>query len=47
MTELLHVIPSHSPALQHRLQLSRLEYLVASPAASTSLAEGYVGFEFP
>jgi p-hydroxybenzoate 3-monooxygenase len=46
MTELLHVIPSAEPALQHRLQLSRLDYLVNSEAASTSLAENYVGFEF-
>jgi hypothetical protein len=29
------------------LRLSELEYLVASEAASTSLAEGYVGFELP
>jgi p-hydroxybenzoate 3-monooxygenase len=47
MTELLHVTPGQSPALQHRLRLSELEYLVASEAASTSLAEGYVGFELP
>jgi len=47
MTELLHVTPGQSPALQHRLRLSELEYLVASEAASTSLAEGYAGFELP
>jgi p-hydroxybenzoate 3-monooxygenase len=46
MTELLHVIPSAAPALQHRLHLSKLDYLVNSEAASTSLAENYVGFDF-
>jgi p-hydroxybenzoate 3-monooxygenase len=46
MTELLHVMPSAEPALQHRLRLSRLDYLVNSEAASTSLAENYVGFDF-
>jgi p-hydroxybenzoate 3-monooxygenase len=46
MTELLHVMPSAEPALQHRLRLSRLDYLVNSEAASASLAENYVGFDF-
>jgi p-hydroxybenzoate 3-monooxygenase len=46
MTELLHVMPSAEPALQHRLRVSRLDYLVNSEAASTSLAENYVGFDF-
>jgi p-hydroxybenzoate 3-monooxygenase len=46
MTELLHAIPSGSPALDHRLRLSKLDYLVSSNAAKTSFAENYVGFEF-
>lgn len=46
MTELLHVVPSDAPPLRHRLQLARLDYLVNSEAASTSLAENYVGFDF-
>lgn len=45
MTELFHVIPSAEPELRDRLQLSRLDYLVQSEAASRSLAENYVGFD--
>jgi len=47
MTELTHVLPSADPELRHRLQLARLDYTMISRAAATSLAEGYVGFEFP
>jgi p-hydroxybenzoate 3-monooxygenase len=46
MTELLHVLSSDQPEFRHRLQLSRLTYLVASEAASRSLAENYVGFDY-
>jgi p-hydroxybenzoate 3-monooxygenase len=42
MTTLLHRDPEQT-AFGHRLQLSHLEYVVASKAASTSLAENYVG----
>jgi p-hydroxybenzoate 3-monooxygenase len=45
MTELLHVLGSDQPEFRHRLQLSRLTYVVASEAASRSLAENYVGFD--
>jgi p-hydroxybenzoate 3-monooxygenase len=46
MTELLHRMDSDQPAFRHRLALSRLEYLLGSRAASTSLAENYVGFDW-
>jgi p-hydroxybenzoate 3-monooxygenase len=46
MTELLHVLASAEPEFRHRLQLSRLAYVVASEAASRSLAENYVGFDY-
>jgi p-hydroxybenzoate 3-monooxygenase len=46
MTELLHVLSSDQPEFRHRLQLSRLTYVVASEAASRSLAENYVGFDY-
>jgi p-hydroxybenzoate 3-monooxygenase len=45
MTELLHLIDSDQPEFRHRLQLSRLEYVLQSRAASLSLAENYVGFD--
>jgi p-hydroxybenzoate 3-monooxygenase len=41
MTQLLHDLGGD--AFQHRLQLSRLEYVERSEAAATSLAENYVG----
>ncbi|MBS1807911.1 MAG: 4-hydroxybenzoate 3-monooxygenase [Acidobacteria bacterium] len=42
MTALLHRFPDYTP-FQQRLQLSELEYVTSSRAASTSLAENYVG----
>ena len=42
MTSMLHRLPEHDP-FQQRLQISQLRYVVASQAASTSLAENYVG----
>jgi p-hydroxybenzoate 3-monooxygenase len=42
MTSMLHLAPEDD-AFQRRLQLSQLEYVVRSRAASTSLAENYVG----
>jgi p-hydroxybenzoate 3-monooxygenase len=43
MTSLLHRCPE-GDVLQDRLQLAELDYVVKSPAASTTLAENYVGF---
>ena len=45
MTSLLHRFPD-AGAFGRRLQLAELEYLVRSPAASTALAENYVGLPF-
>jgi p-hydroxybenzoate 3-monooxygenase len=42
MTAMLHRFPD-ADSFQHRLQLAQLEYVVASRAAATSLAENYVG----
>jgi len=42
MTSMLHRFPEHDP-FQQRLQVSQLRYVVHSQAASTSLAENYVG----
>jgi p-hydroxybenzoate 3-monooxygenase len=42
MTSLLHRFPD-SDAFQHRLQLADLDYVTGSRAASTALAENYVG----
>jgi p-hydroxybenzoate 3-monooxygenase len=42
MTTLLHKDPGQD-AFGHRQQLSHLEYLAASKAAATTLAENYVG----
>ena len=42
MTSLLHAFPERT-AFERRIQQAELEYLVASPAALTSLAENYVG----
>jgi p-hydroxybenzoate 3-monooxygenase len=44
-TSLMHQFPE-SGAIGHKLQLAELEYLVESRAASTSLAENYVGLPF-
>jgi p-hydroxybenzoate 3-monooxygenase len=45
MTSMLHRFPN-SDAYQTRLQLAQLAYTVDSRAASTSLAENYVGYEW-
>ncbi len=42
MTSLLHRFESES-AFDHKRQIAELEYVVASRAAATSLAENYVG----
>jgi p-hydroxybenzoate 3-monooxygenase len=42
MTSLLHRFPE-TGAFGRKLQLAELDYLVGSPAASTALAENYVG----
>jgi p-hydroxybenzoate 3-monooxygenase len=44
MTSMLHRFPDHD-GFQQRLQVSQLRYTVGSRAASTSLAENYVGLE--
>jgi p-hydroxybenzoate 3-monooxygenase len=42
MTAMLHVDPA-ADAFTSRLQLSQLEYVAASRAAETTLAENYTG----
>ena len=42
MTSMLHRFPD-ADGFQHRLQLSQLDYVCASPAAARTLAENYVG----
>lgn len=42
MTSLLHRFPGYTP-FEQRVQLAELEYLISSVAASTALAENYVG----
>jgi p-hydroxybenzoate 3-monooxygenase len=42
MTGLLHRFPGHD-AFDRQMQLAELEYLIASRAAATALAENYVG----
>ncbi len=42
MTSMLHRFPGSDP-FQHRLQLAELDYDTSSSAASTALAENYVG----
>ena len=42
MTSMLHRFPGDEP-FQYRLQLAELDYVMSSRAASTSLAENYVG----
>ena len=46
MTSMLHRFPE-ADGFQQRLQRSQLEYVVGSRAASTSLAENYVGLPLP
>ncbi|WP_395138489.1 4-hydroxybenzoate 3-monooxygenase [Schlegelella aquatica] len=45
MTSLLHRFPEHGE-FGHKIQEAELDYLVHSEAASTSLAENYVGLPF-
>jgi p-hydroxybenzoate 3-monooxygenase len=45
MTTLLHRIPGNDP-FGRKLQLAELDYLIGSRAASTALAENYVGLPF-
>lgn len=45
MTSMLHQFPD-TDAYQAQLQLAQLDYTVNSRAASTSLAENYVGYEW-
>ncbi len=45
MTSMLHRFPDDD-AFQQRLRISQLRYTVGSRAASTSLAENYVGLEY-
>jgi len=42
MTSMMHTFPG-SDAFQHRLQVAELDYVTSSQAASTALAENYVG----
>jgi p-hydroxybenzoate 3-monooxygenase len=42
---MLHRLPDEGP-LRQRLQLAELDYLAGSRAASTALAENYVGLPF-
>ena len=44
MTSMLHRAPTDD-AFQLKLQLAQLRYVISSPAAATSLAENYVGYE--
>jgi p-hydroxybenzoate 3-monooxygenase len=46
MTSMLHRFPD-ADGFQQRLQRSQLEYVVGSRAASTALAENYVGLPLP
>jgi p-hydroxybenzoate 3-monooxygenase len=45
MTSMLHHFPDNNP-YQRRLQLAELDYVTSSRAASTALAENYVGLPF-
>jgi p-hydroxybenzoate 3-monooxygenase len=42
MTSMLHTFPG-ADEFQHRLQIAELDYLARSRAASTAVAENYVG----
>ncbi len=46
MTSMLHRFPD-ADAVQGRLQLAELEYVVSSRAAATMLAENYTGLPYP
>ena len=45
MTSMLHRFPSQSP-FEQRMQLAELDYVASSVAASTSVAENYVGLPY-
>ncbi len=45
MTSMLHRFPGED-AFRHRIQVAELDYVTTSRAASTSLAENYVGLPF-
>jgi p-hydroxybenzoate 3-monooxygenase len=45
MTSMLHRFPGADP-FQHRVQVAELDYVTGSRAASTALAENYVGLPF-
>jgi p-hydroxybenzoate 3-monooxygenase len=45
MTSMLHRFDGTGP-FEHRVQLAELDYVTSSRAASTTLAENYVGLPF-
>jgi len=45
MTSMLHRLPDDRDGFQSKLQIAQLDYVCSSRAASTSLAENYVGLE--
>ena len=45
MTGILHRFPSQTP-FEQRMQLAELDYVASSEAASTSVAENYVGLPY-
>jgi p-hydroxybenzoate 3-monooxygenase len=45
MTTLLHRFPTHTP-FERQVQLAELDYVLTSRAASTAIAENYVGLPF-
>jgi p-hydroxybenzoate 3-monooxygenase len=47
MTSMLHRMPEDVDGFQAKLQVAQLDYVCSSRAASTSLAENYVGFDLP
>ena len=47
MTSMLHRLPEDHDGFQAKLQIAQLDYVCSSRAASTSLAENYVGLDLP
>ena len=45
MTSMLHRLPDDRDGFQSKLQIAQLDYVCSSRAASTSLAENYVGLD--
>jgi p-hydroxybenzoate 3-monooxygenase len=45
MTSMLHRVPEDHDGFQAKLQIAQLDYVCSSRAASTSLAENYVGLD--